>query len=658
MANENTYQDRRSYVLSLIYGDDRRRFTQDSPVLPDVWLEYAEIGKDTKKKEVPLLLTPYFGSKPGLVSVLLRDKFGKDLTEQATISYNETYVAININFNDLIRIALPLTTWWKKYFISDLSKDLAKSDKKDIDETEIIKKLIDSKDKLIESLEVFLGNKEPSQSSVSLDSFSSNTLWLIRLVGALAGMQSLDTNSNDFTINSKDVVTNFLDLFKDYKTPDNRSKKSSVYLINLNRKAQTAINQSSLAVKADAARRLFEVDCSKLSWAILDSGLDASHPAFLKKKAVKKLPNEEKIDLRKSNIKEEQYLEHWKDYTRIIGTYDFTRIRKLQNLFVLKEGAVWLEENFPNVKKGSKKYDDLLDLLKDQKSRVDKGSPIDWSILEDLLKVEHDENYIANSIPQIEHGTHVAGILGGYWPDSGGGDLIGICPDINLYDFRVIGTDESENQEFNVLAALQFIDYLNDQKDYYAIHGVNLSLALRHDVANFACGRTPVCDESERLVSSGVCVIAAAGNGGYQNYKTSKGIVEGYQTVSITDPGNSEKVITVGSTHRFQPHTYGVSYFSSRGPTGDGRSKPDLVAPGEKITSPVPNREYKTKDGTSMAAPHVSGAAAILMARHNELIGQPMRIKEILCNSATDLGREKYFQGAGMLDILRAIQSV
>ena len=117
-------------------------------------------------------------------------------------------------------------------------------------------------------------------------------------------------------------------------------------------------------------------------------------------------------------------------------------------------------------------------------------------------------------------------------------------------------------------------------------------------------------------------------------------------------------VITVGATHRYRPHTYGVSYFSSRGPTGDGRSKPDLVAPGEKITAPVPEGAFGLKDGTSMAAPHVSGAAALLMARHNELVGRPARLKQILCTTATDLGRERYFQGAGMLDVLRALQSV
>jgi hypothetical protein len=59
-----------------------------------------------------------------------------------------------------------------------------------------------------------------------------------------------------------------------------------------------------------------------------------------------------------------------------------------------------------------------------------------------------------------------------------------------------------------------------------------------------------------------------------------------------------------------------------------------------------------------MAVPHVSGAAAMLMARHIELTGQPRKIKRILCESATDLGRERNFQGHGMLDVLRALQSV
>jgi hypothetical protein len=242
--------------------------------------------------------------------------------------------------------------------------------------------------------------------------------------------------------------------------------------------------------------------------------------------------------------------------------------------------------------------------------------------------------------------------------------MTGMCPDIRLIDLRVLRDhqdvgDGARSDEFEVMAALQFVRYLNAKAGHMRVHGVNLSLSIEHDLANYACGRTPVCMECEELVSSGVVVVAAAGNKGYRSTGyTCENDRGNYQSVSISDPGNAEKVITVGSTHRSRPHDFGVSYFSSRGPTGDGRRKPDLVAPGEKINGPVRLVEDAAKDGTSMAAPHVSGAAAMLMARHPELIGKPEKIKEILCATATDLGREHYFQGNGMLDVLRALQSV
>ena len=218
---------------------------------------------------------------------------------------------------------------------------------------------------------------------------------------------------------------------------------------------------------------------------------------------------------------------------------------------------------------------------------------------------------------------------------------------------------EDRADEFTVIAALQFVRHLNAHKDLMVVHGVNLSLSVPHDVANYACGRTPVCEECERVVAAGVVVVAAAGNRGFNKSAEAEGGALGdYRYISITDPGNADGVITVGSTHRMMPHNYGVSYFSSRGPTGDGRTKPDLVAPGERIESCALNGYVETMDGTSMAAPHVSGAAALLMSRHRELIGQPRRIKDILCRTATDLGREPRFQGAGIVDVLRAIQSV
>ena len=87
--------------------------------------------------------------------------------------------------------------------------------------------------------------------------------------------------------------------------------------------------------------------------------------------------------------------------------------------------------------------------------------------------------------------------------------------------------------------------------------------------------------------------------------------------LTINDPGNADLAITVGSTHRDAPHVYGVSYFSSKGPTGDGRMKPDVVAPGERILScctsaRAPNNAtnvYIEDSGTSMAAPRTPFSA-------------------------------------------------
>src|SRR4029077_20646909 len=129
--------------------------------------------------------------------------------------------------------------------------------------------------------------------------------------------------------------------------------------------------------------------------------------------------------------------------------------------------------------------------------------------------------------------------------------LVGVCPDLELYDLRVLPDDPSDTaDEFTIIAALQFIRHMNAHKDQMVVHGVNLSLSVPHDVANYACGRTPVCEECERVASSGVVVVAAAGNRGFDRRNQEQAAYGDYRYISITDPGNAEGVITVGSTHR------------------------------------------------------------------------------------------------------------
>ena len=118
------------------------------------------------------------------------------------------------------------------------------------------------------------------------------------------------------------------------------------------------------------------------------------------------------------------------------------------------------------------------------------------------------------------------------------------------------------------------------------VHGVNMSVGYEFEPKWFACGQSPLCVEVDRLMRSGVVVVVASGNTGYgiTQISATRSVSSGLD-LSINDPGNAELAITVGSTHREMPHIYGVSYFSSKGPTGDGRLKPDLIAPGEKIIS-------------------------------------------------------------------------
>jgi serine protease AprX len=105
-------------------------------------------------------------------------------------------------------------------------------------------------------------------------------------------------------------------------------------------------------------------------------------------------------------------------------------------------------------------------------------------------------------VPKQEHGTHVGGTIAGERRKSDHQPapkevLEGMCPNLELYDFRVFD-DKGRWDECSILAALQFIRFLNSSKDQPAVHGVNLSLSIRHDAADFACGSTPVCGECER----------------------------------------------------------------------------------------------------------------------------------------------------------------
>ncbi|MFM2125718.1 MAG: hypothetical protein RL328_2169 [Acidobacteriota bacterium] len=389
--------------------------------------------------------------------------------------------------------------------------------------------------------------------------------------------------------------------------------KSPIYRIWKDQEIQACLTQSRVTIKADAAQRAFDAVGNGICWAVLDSGVDKTH-------------------------------DHFKHHSNI-PTSDW--------------------------------HDDF----------VDPTTPDPFN-------------------DAFGHGTHVAGIIAGFWQntanedvafaetlkDIGQGDTLtiaaepvpistisGIAPATKIISMRVLDA-QGRGRVSSVLQAIQKIQTINDFGRRLAlpnasIHGVNLSLGYDFNPRWFGCGQSPLCVEVNRLVRSGVVVVVSAGNDGYNALsRTDQGAQKlGYHLASINDPGNADLAITVGSTHREQPHTFGVSYFSSRGPTGDGRLKPDLVAPGEHIFScaagkhktdaqsldpRAANIRYLEQSGTSMAAPHVSGAIAAFLSVRREFIGQPETVKKLFLENSTDLHREPYSQGRGLVDLMRVLQAV
>jgi len=262
----------------------------------------------------------------------------------------------------------------------------------------------------------------------------------------------------------------------------------------------------------------------------------------------------------------------------------------------------------------------------------------------------HNRNFSDEETTEdlVGHGTHVAGII----------KLV--APEVTLYNFKALG--ESGGSSFSLIRALYHVRQVNLEAGHTKIQGVNLSLGGPVPVKSYGCGWSPECQEANTLVNSGVVVCAAASNDGYKilatiSQENDLEYFPTYMPLGISDPGNAEEVITVGSTHSEFPHRYGPSYFSSKGPTGDGRFKPDVLAPGERISSAWPaSAELVALSGTSMATPHVSGAIAQFLSVKSEFIGLPRQVKQRLMASCVDLGRDRNFQGSGMIDVLNFIQ--
>ncbi len=254
-------------------------------------------------------------------------------------------------------------------------------------------------------------------------------------------------------------------------------------------------------------------------------------------------------------------------------------------------------------------------------------------------RIDAEKNFTGSGaaddvVDRAGHGTHVASTVAGSGAESGG-KYKGVAPGARLLVGKVLG-DEGKGDESGIIAGMQW------------------AVAEGAKVVNLSLGAedTPGIDPLEQAVNdlsadSGTLFVVAAGN-------------EGPGASTLGSPGTAEAALTVGAVDRQDA----MADFSSRGPTADGALKPDITAPGVEIVAakaaegwmgdPAADG-YVSMSGTSMATPHVAGAAAILAQEHPDWTGA--QIKAALTASAKPTaGVSSYAQGAGRTDLAKAIK--
>jgi hypothetical protein len=321
-----------------VYGaGGGNRFTQDSPVMPDVWFGYGANPGDALDQ----LLEPQRSSPPALLSQALRKACmrvaGADWRGAALfgrIAYDESYVAASLTLTALVRAALPLSPWWESHagVIGGLSAA---------------------------SVEKAARDANPER----VAGVTEIGVWFLRLVGPLVWAAEQESDEECEHLPPADAYARSLAaLLRGLPRPGKRGAKHvpTLWGVNRNRLAKTAIWAGARTIKADAATSLFSLECDHLTWAVLDTGIDATHPAFRKRNAQGKL------------------LAASAKNSRIKATYDFTQIRQ-----ILHEHA----EEFEVPGRSARKREAEL------ARRLKRGQAIDWGILEPILRVDHGRSY-------------------------------------------------------------------------------------------------------------------------------------------------------------------------------------------------------------------------------------------------------------------------
>lgn len=494
------------------FGD--QRYTQDSPIMPEVWLSYVR----APRMPLDILLTPRSGDLPSQLAGQLANRLSTfeggvaedEICARDRIAYSRSSVVANVTFRQLACVIVPMTTWWstlgkeaRDYLAlrSQLEKLAAGNvNLADIvvDPSRLLKRsawdfirfcALAGFITLAAEYEFEIDRTEKGRRGTTVQEPTASRT---RRVRTLKGQRERQLNEllDDLSRGKTPVasITAVIDACETISNSameyEDASPLLQIFMITENREAHLAISELRATVKADAANNVFQIDTSDFTWAVIDGGIDARHPAFLDR-----VQTQVRIERDRPAFQPENMVPSlsetagneafgnrvaatrisdavWKadipidlmTLSRVRETYDFTYLREM--LATKKLPPPRPHGRGPSAQIAQYITSYHQQELDDLRVRTGRRREIDWDIVAPLIRVPHDRNY---DRPTIGHGTHVAGILAADWaardnPEAI--DLIGVCPQIKLYDLRVF-RPEVGSDEFTVQYALQFVRHLN-----------------------------------------------------------------------------------------------------------------------------------------------------------------------------------------------------
>jgi serine protease AprX len=432
-------------VEFFLLGRTRReaieRYTQDGGIVTDVWLAFAKDLQAHRR----VLVASTKGTSAVDVGFALHKTITAYRAELPTpsrgkpgVSPLENFVAVTLYFDELLRVILPMTNWWHDKNLSALRRKAARSGPTLDDALEqAIRNKLGREENEVGLRQEFVDSADAYPDRRVIQAASLAALIGVFLAAQenptfLGGLQGIDpripegedrfvawVNTQAETIASaarrelaRPFVSALLTLPADMpgSRPHGTMQDEPPVLVQrvfLDRDATLADTSANCTIKADAAYRVFDISCRDVTWAIIDSGIATTHPAFEDHDA--KDPRGQPILPRPQRIK---------------ATYDFTRIEQIRNFDLISEPegslarraaieAVVNElEQLPGRAVPPNFHQDAIRQLESIARQLEQRIPPDWGLIEPLIRWGDNDNGVHLV---SDHGTHVAGILAGDW---------------------------------------------------------------------------------------------------------------------------------------------------------------------------------------------------------------------------------------------------